>query len=199
MEQFKNLTEINWVLWIAGLFALLEFGKWAWSLIEYYLAKFDIETKNMKQKKAFDTRLTTSENNIKEIKGTVENNANKFEEHERLILENVNNIKDELIHRLSILDSKFDDHKHQLEKRLEVIDSDGKARDCTVLRDRILSGLRYFSQNKDDMGNVHISMTDFENMSKMFDEYEKAGGNGLVKHMKETEFEKFIVDTEKKL
>jgi hypothetical protein len=51
MDCWLEITKYNWVLWIAGLFALLEFGKWAWSLIEYYLAKFNIETKGMRKRR----------------------------------------------------------------------------------------------------------------------------------------------------
>lgn len=51
MDNWIKLTEINWVVWIAGLFALLEFGKWGWSLIEHYVSKFGLETKRMRKKR----------------------------------------------------------------------------------------------------------------------------------------------------
>ena len=81
-------------------------------------------------------------------------------------------------------------------ERLYSIDAEGKRRDCAVLRDRILGGMRYFSQNKDENGIVHISMADFENMNHLFDEYESAGGNGTIKHLKEMQFNTFIIDNE---
>lgn len=60
MEKWTCITEYNWVLWIAGLFALLEFGKWAWSLIEHYISKLGIETKYMKKKREeHDTLMNT--------------------------------------------------------------------------------------------------------------------------------------------
>ena len=42
MEKWTCITEYNWVLWIAGLFALLEFSKWAWSLAEWFISKIGI-------------------------------------------------------------------------------------------------------------------------------------------------------------
>ena len=78
--------------------------------------------------------------------------------------------------------------------RLEEIDREGKRRDCAVLRDRILAGMRYFSQNKDAERNVHIAISDFENMNAMFTEYFKAGGNGFIKVIYEEEFLHFIID-----
>ena len=195
MEYWNNLTEIDWILWIAGLFALLEFGKWAWTLVEWFISKLGVETKHMRSQRETRDRLLKAENNIKEIKETAVQNVNTFLEHERLMSESFVDVKKEIVKEISKLNDKIDNqHVH-----LEEIDRDGKARDCAILRDRILGGMRYFSQNVDENNNVHISATDFENMSKMFEEYKKAGGNGLIKHLKETEFDKFIVDTGRSL
>lgn len=194
MEYWNNLTEIDWVLWIAGLYALFEFFKWTWSAVEWLISKFGIETKGMKSKREVRDRLIKAENDITDIRETSTQNVNTFLEHERLMSESFVDVKKEIVQEIGKLNDKIDkQHTH-----LEEIDRDGKRRDCSLMRDRLLSGLRYFSQNRDEHNNVHISMTDFENMSKMFEEYEKAGGNGLVKHLKETEFDNFIVDTEKR-
>lgn len=193
MDEWLKITEINWVLWIAGLFALLEFGKWAWTLVEWFISKLGVETKHMRSQRETRDRLLKAENNIKEIKETATKNVNTFLEHEQMMSDNFIAVKNEIVQEIGKLHEKIDgQHEH-----LEEIDRDGKRRDCSLMRDRLLSGLRYFSQNRDENNNVHISMTDFENLSKMFEEYEKAGGNGLVKHLKETEFDNFVVDTEK--
>lgn len=195
MDKFIALTEYNWVLWVAGLFALLEFGKWAWSLVEWFISKLGVETKHMRSQREVRDRLKNAESDINEIRKTAEKNVDTFLEHERLMSESFTDVKNEIVQELGKLNDKIDkQHVH-----LEEIDKDGKARDCAILRDRILGGMRYFSQNIDENNNVHISATDFENMSKMFEEYEKAGGNGLIKHLKETEFNKFVVDTGKNL
>ena len=195
MDEFIKLTEYNWVLWIAGLYALFEFFKWTWSAIEWVISKFGIETKGMKSKREVRDRLFNAERDIKEIRETAVKNVNTFLEHERLMSASFVDVKKEIVQEIGKLHDKIDEQSEHLEE----IDRDGKARDCAILRDRILGGMRYFSQNVDDNGNVHISTTDFENMSKMFEEYEKAGGNGLIKHLKETEFSKFVVDTGKSL
>ena len=46
-----NLTKTDWVLWIAGLFALLNFGKYAWEIAEYWISKIGLETKEMRKKR----------------------------------------------------------------------------------------------------------------------------------------------------
>ena len=51
MDEWINLTKTNWVLWIAGLFALLNFGKYAWDIIQYWISTFGIETKSMRKKR----------------------------------------------------------------------------------------------------------------------------------------------------
>ena len=194
MDNWMKLTEVNWVLWIAGLYALFEFFKTSWTGIEWVISKFGIETKHMRSQREVRERLKNAENDIAEIRETSVQNVNTFLEHERLMSENFVSVKNEIVQEIGKLHDKIDEqHVH-----LEEIDRDGKRRDCSLMRDRLLSGLRYFSQSRDENNNVHISMTDFENMSKMFEEYEKAGGNGLVKHLKETEFDNFIVDTEKR-
>ena len=194
MDEWIKLTEYNWTLWLAGLFALIEFLKWIYTSGEWIISKFGVETKRMRSQKENKKRLLNAENDIKEIKETSERNVNNFLEHEQLMSDNFIDVKNEIIREIGKLNEKIDNQREHLEE----IDRDGKRRDCSLMRDRLLSGLRYFSQNKDENNNVHISMTDFENMSKMFEEYEKAGGNGLVKHLKETEFDNFIVDTEKR-
>ena len=88
------------------------------------------------------------------------------------------------------LDKKIDEQK----ERLTSFDAEGKKRDCALLRDRIIGGMRYFSQNIDEQGRVHISLTDHENMSHLFEEYFGCNGNGTVKTMYENEFQHWIID-----
>ena len=192
--MFKiTLTEANAFYWVAGIFALLELFRWLWTLGQWFASQFGMETKTMRAQRENRDRLAAAENDIKEIKETAKHNVETFLEHERIMNDNFVAIKDEILGEMNKLHDKIDEHG----ERLEDIDADGKRRDCSIFRDRLLSGLRYFSQNKDEAGNVHITATDFENMTKMFEEYQKAGGNGLVKHLKETEFDKFVVDTER--
>ena len=51
MDEWMNLTKTDWVLWIAGLFALLNFGKYAWEIAEYWISKIGLETKEMRKKR----------------------------------------------------------------------------------------------------------------------------------------------------
>ena len=80
------------------------------------------------------------------------------------------------------------------QKKLEQIEEEGKKRDRAMLRDRISGGMRYFSENKDEKGKVHISPSDHENMEDLFQEYFGADGNGTYKQRYDNEFKKFIID-----
>lgn len=192
-DKLINL-EIDWVLWVAGLFALLEFGKWAWSLIEYYLAKVHIETKRMRREREIRDKLIKAEKDIAEIRETSIENVNTFLEHEKLMSENFVSVKEEIVQELGKLHDKIDDQR----KHLEDIDTDGKRRDCSLMRDRLIQGLRYFSQQRDEDGVVHISMTDYENLNEMFSEYFNCNGNGVCHSLYENEFKKFKIDTDRK-
>ncbi len=194
MDEFIKLTEYNWAFWVAGLFALIEFAKWVISAGEWVISKFGIETKGMRNKREVRDKLLNAEKDIAEIRETSVQNVNTFLEHERLMSESFVDVKKEIVQEISKLHDKIDkQHEH-----LEDIDRDGKHRDMALMRDRLIQGLRYFSQNKDNDGNVHISMTDYENLDELFNEYFKCGGNGVCHSLYENEFKKFKIDTERR-
>ena len=192
MKWLEILTEFNFMYWVAGCFALLEFFKWIWTFGEWLISQFGIETKNMRQQRENRERLIGAENDIKEIKETSEKNVETFLEHEKTMIEGCVAVKEEVIKEIGKLHGKIDEQREHLEE----IDRENKQRSAAILRDRILGGLRYFSQNKDENDVVHISMTDFENMSHLFDEYEAAGGNGLIKRLRESQFNHFEIDAD---
>lgn len=192
-DKLINL-EIDWILWIAGFFALLEFGKWAWTLGEWFMSKFGIETKHMRSQKELRNKLLNAEKDIAEIRETSIQNVNTFLEHEKLMSENFVVVKEEIVKEISKLHDKIDEQRDHLEE----IDADGKRRDAAILRDRLIQGLRYFSQQKDENGFVHISMTDYENLNEMFTEYFECNGNGVCHSLYENEFKKFKIDTDRK-
>lgn len=194
MKEWLNITEFNWILWIAGLFALLEFGKWSWSLIEWFISKIGIETKHMRKEKEIRNKLLKAEVDIAEIRETSEKNVNTFLEHEKMMSESFVSVKEEIVKEIGKLHDKIDNQRVHLEE----IDNDGKRRDCSLMRDRLIQGLRYFSQQKDENGTVHISMTDYENLNEMFTEYFKCKGNGVCHSLYENEFKKFKIDTDRK-
>lgn len=128
-------------------------------------------------KKGYEDEATTINNNTEQIKNLVVS---------------IENLGELLNKQYQHLDKKIDDQKERITK----IDEDGKKRDCALMRDRILGGMRYFCKNVDENGVVHISMADHENMSHLFEEYFKCGGNGSVKHLFDMEFSKFKIDNE---
>ena len=179
MNQWITITEYNWVLWVAGLFALFEFFRWAYGGIEWVFNKFGIETKKMREKRKMQKRLENAEKAITEIKETSKTNVEMFLDHERQVVEKFTGIKDEIVEELAKIHEKIDAQKET---------------DRAILRDRIAGGMRYFSQSKDEEGKVHVSFSDYENMEELFKQYFAKGGNGAFKKMYDTEFQKFIID-----
>ena len=179
MEKLSIITEYNWVLWIAGLFALVELFRWAFGSVEWICKKFGIETKGMREKRKWQDRLSKTEKAIEEIRETSRQNVDMF-----------NGIKDEIIGEIGKLHDKIDEQKEEM---IATNKANIKT-DRAMLRDRIAGGMRYFSQSKDDDGFVHIGFSDYENMEALFREYFEKGGNGAFKKMYETEFRNFIID-----
>lgn len=205
MDEWIKITEYNWAFWIAGLFAIAEFLRWLFTSCEFFMRiiqkifKFfgiKIKTRRMTEREKNNERLNNIENSITVIKDTSKSNVDMFIEHEEKVVANFADIKDEVVKQLADMSIRMDEQQRQIESRLEEIDKDGKRRDIALMRDRILAGFRYFNQNKDRDGIVHISLTDFENMNGMITEYLKAGGNGAVKHIYENEFTKYKIDSE---
>lgn len=190
MEKWINITEYNWVLWVAGCFALLEFFRWAYGGVEWLFKTFGIETKAMRQKREWQERLTDTEKAIKEIKETSKHNVEMFLDHERQVVEKFTGIKNEIITELTKLHDKIDRQKEEM----NATNKANSKTDRAILRDRITSGMRYFSQHRDDEGFVHISLSDYENLESLFQQYFAKDGNGVIKKMYEDEFRHFIID-----
>ena len=84
-----------------------------------------------------------------------------------------------------------------MDEQANIIEKNNEASiktDCAVIKDRLNGGMRYFSQNKDENGNVHIKWSDYEILDDLFKEYFDKGGNGPIKRMYEEEFLHFIID-----
>lgn len=123
----------------------------------------------------------------------------KEEESEKAIGDNQKQIND-IVDKIEDLANLMNRQYLHLEKRLdqqkehlEILENDGKKRDCSLLRDRLLQSVKYFRKNVVD-GEVHINIIDWENLTSMFEEYFKADGNGVVKKIYEEEFVKWIID-----
>lgn len=183
MAEWIALTEYNWAFWVAGFFALAEFFKWLFSTKDWFFKTLGIETKAMREKREWNDRLKKAEKDIEEIKDASKYNVSMFLDHEKQVVEQFVSIRDEIVSELN-----------RLHDKMEKSEKEGKKRDRAFLRDRISGGMRYFEQNKNENGIVHISLGDHENMEDLFKEYFSAGGNGTYKQMYENEFKKFIID-----
>lgn len=194
MEEWVALTEYNWAFWLAGLFALIEFAKWVieiWTkFYEWLFTKKGIETKKMRKAREWEERLKTAEDAIVAIKDTSTKNVEMFVNHEQQIVEQFIGIRDEIVTELNKLHDKMDEQREEFEKTNKA----NNKTDCAMLRDRIGSGMRYFSRNIGPDGKVHISLSDYENMNALFKEYFTKHGNGAFKKMYEDEFVHFIID-----
>lgn len=194
MNEWVKLTEYDWAYWIAGLFALIEFIKWGATGLtafnDWLFKRVGIKTKRMLKREANERRLKCAEDAIKEIKETSINNVNMFLEHERQTLEKIGHFKNEIVAELNKLHDKVDEQRAEMDEAKRASDKT----DCAMLRDRIGSGMRYFSKNIGADGKVHISLSDYENMDALFKEYFSKHGNGAFKRMYEEEFTHFTID-----
>lgn len=194
MDEWLKVTEYNWAYWIAGFFALVEFAKWAVKACsvfhEWFYKKIGVETKKMREKKEWQNRLKSAEDAIVEIKDTSKQNVQMFINHEKQVVEKFVNIRDEIVNELNRLHDKIDEQREEMDKTNRANDKT----DCAMLRDRIGSGMRYFSKNIGADGKVHISLSDWENMNALFQEYFAKHGNGAFKKLYDEEFTHFIID-----
>ena len=190
LENWLNITQQNWTFWIAGLFALFEFFKTGVKAWDWIFERFKIETKGMRSRREDKERIRKTEKAIEEIKETTKRNGEMFDNHEQQALDRFAEIKTEIIDELVKLHDKIDGQAVVIEEnRKESIKTD-----CVMLRDRLNGGMKYFSQNKDENGNVHIKLSDYETMNGLFEEYFSKGGNGPFQKMYEEEFVHFIID-----
>lgn len=190
MDEWIKLTEYNWAFWVAGMFALFEFFRWAYGGVEWLCKTFGVETKGMRKKREWEDRLKSAENAIVEIKDTSKKNVDMFINHEKQVVEQFVGIRNEIVAELGRLHEKMDEQKDEMEKTNQA----NNKTDCAMLRDRIGSGMRYFSKNVGADGKVHISLSDYENMNALFQEYFSKHGNGAFKKMYEDEFTHFVID-----
>ena len=167
LNDGHSITDLLYsILVIAAIIVCVEkFIKWI----------YDLFIKMYKRKRGQEDENTTIVKNTEQIKN---------------LASAIDNLADLLNKQYQHLDKKIDEQKERITK----IDEEGKIRDCSILRDRILGGLRYFSQNVDENGIVHISMIDHENMTHLFDAYFSCNGNGTVRAIYENEFKNWIID-----
>jgi hypothetical protein len=144
----------------------------------------------MRKEREWQERLKKAEDAIEEIKDTANRNVEMFLEHEKNVVEQFIGIRNEIVAELNKLHDKLDEQKEEMNKTNKANDKT----DCAMLRDRIGSGMRYFSKNIGADGKVHISLSDYENMNALFQEYFAKHGNGAFKKMYEDEFVHFIID-----
>ena len=158
MNEWQELSAYDWAFWVAGLFALLELTKWLFSFKDFIFEKIGIKTKGMMKREEFEGRLKKVEQAIEEIKDTSKHNVNMFLDHEKQVINQFVDIRNEIVAELSKLHDKMDEQKDEMEKTNEA----NNKTDCAMLRDRIGSGMRYFSKNIKEDGKVHISQSDWE-------------------------------------
>ena len=144
----------------------------------------------MREAKELRNRLKNAEESIVEIKDTAKKNVDMFLSHEKQAVEQFVGIRDEIVVELNKLHTKLDKQQIEIEKNNEA----SAKTDCTMLRDRINCGMRYFRKNVGEDGKVHISLSDYENIEGLFQEYFAKNGNGAFKKMYKDEFEHFIID-----
>jgi hypothetical protein len=196
MDKLITAVEQNYdfMYWLVGTIALIEVIRWAIKVgsvfHEWFFKKIGVETKKMREAKAWQERLKNAESAIVEIKDTSKSNVAMFLEHEQQTIDKIGMFKNEIVLELGKLHDKIDEQRAEMD---ETNRANAKT-DCAMLRDRIGSGMRYFSKNIKEDGNVHISLSDWENMNALFQEYFAKHGNGAFKKLYDDEFVHFTID-----
>ncbi len=170
-----------------GFVAVAKFAEWAikaYSVFyEWFSKKIGNKTKKVLEQEKNEERLKNVEEAVIEIKNTANKNVNMFLDHEKQVVGEFFNMRNDILSELNRLNGKIVEHKEETDKT-----------DCAMLRDRIGSGMRYFSRNVGPDGKVHISWSDWENMNALFQEYFSKHGNGAFKKMYDDEFKYFVID-----
>ena len=123
---------------------------------------------------------------VEETDDTIEMHTQELKELSKKLSRTI----DVMSERYDLLIQKLDE---QHERMIE-IDQAGQKRDRALLRDRIIGGMRYFGQNVDADGHVHIGIKDHENLEGMFQAYFSCGGNGNIRKLYTNEFKAWIID-----
>jgi hypothetical protein len=176
MEEMTTVVYYETVLWVAGIYSVANFIKWLYPILcklyEFIFKKLGVTTKGMRKREANEKRLENTEKSIAEI------------------VDKIEAFKNEIVAELNRLQDKVDEQKVEMDETKRANDKT----DCAMLRDRIGSGMRYFSKNIAPDGKVHISWSDWENMNALFQEYFSKHGNGAFRKMYDDEFVHFIID-----
>ena len=149
MEALKEVigtSPRDWVLWIAGLYALFEFFKHSYICVEWFCKTFGIETKRQRKQKEGEKRLNDVEKAIEEIKETSKKNVALFLEHEKQVVGKFTGIRDELV-------STFVDELKKLRDRMDEqqAESEAKAARMRVQRfaDELYGEVRHSKEHFD--------------------------------------------------
>lgn len=190
MKELLDLLKENWVAVLVVFIGIFACFQKAVIGVEWVFKTFGLETKGMRRKREWEERLTNTEKAIVEIKEASDRNVALFLAHEKAVVEKFSGIRDEIVAEIAKLHDKIDAQKEEM-------DATNKANvktDRAMLRDRIASGMRHFSQNRDADGRVHISLSDYENLDNLFQQYFAKGGNGTFEKMYKDEFQHFVID-----
>lgn len=192
-ELIQNLPD-NFMLWVAGGFAILNFIKMIWTDVEWLFKKFGIETKGMREKREAAEQLAENKKDIAEIKTAIveiketsKRNVELFLEHEKAVVGHVDSMEESM-------SKSFSAEIGKLHEKLDAHKAESDETDQVMLRDRIDSGLRYFAQRADENGVVYVTEAEYTNMDALFKKYFDKDGNGTFEKAYETEFKKYKID-----
>ena len=145
----------------------------------------------MTEREKNNERLEKIESAIAEIKETSKNNVEMFLEHEKQVVGQLAEIKTEIVSELGKLHNKIDKQKEEMD---EITRANNKTFGA-MLRNDINNAMNNLELTKDEDGNTHIDLSDYENLDALFDDYlNERKLNGAFKRIYENEFQKFVID-----
>lgn len=204
MDELKQLAEINWWYVVVAVVVLLVVIKFIWSLLDWIVGKFGIETKKSRERKQLKESLDAT---TKLAKTTAENLDKLQKRHckdEQEFRDNLNNyIEESRKDRKALHDemtvysnNRINDRQQSLEIQKELTDSQNKLTDkvddiCKKLNDmeekenkrvqseikeRIAQSYRQYNETK------QISYMELEALEDLIETYEAHGGENSFVH-----------------
>ena len=131
MDELKQLLQIDWWYVIAAILLLMIFVKFVWSLFDWFVGKFGIETKKMKQKRLEREELEATANLAKTTAENLDKLQKRHMQDEEEFRNNLNNYMEESRRDRKALhdemtrysDNRINDRKQSLEIQKELKDS----------------------------------------------------------------------------
>lgn len=179
MDAIKEMFNVDFsyvltsiLVILAGIKAISSIGGWAFDILT---KKLGLETKQMRKKKEAEQLLKNTSKSLQDLQKRYDDHIDSSEKHILELKNDLTNLMKDVSKNMNTLK----EHQVEIEKLVEDISNSNKARDNATIEemcDRISSKIRYY------INTLHgIPEDEYDDFVRLFDAYEKIGGNHGVK------------------